>query len=68
MKIGLVTNWNERCAVAEYAKSLADNCLLIPGVEFKIVYGELNYEGVMAQIQDVDVIHFNYCAHAFSTG
>jgi glycosyltransferase involved in cell wall biosynthesis len=67
MIVGLVTNWDERCAVAEYAKHLADYCLRhSTDVEFKIVTGLLNYEGVEAQTRDVDVIHFNYCNRAFS--
>lgn len=67
MIVGLVTNWGVKCAVAEYAKALADSCLrLNHDVEFKIVTGVLNYEGVEAQTRDVDIIHFNYCKHAFS--
>jgi hypothetical protein len=66
MRIGLVTNWGTHCAVAEYAKALADNCLRhTKEVEFKIVTGDLNYEGVSEHVQDVDIIHFNYCGHAF---
>lgn len=67
MKIGLVTNWNQKCAVAEYAKNLANYCVRTSrNVEFKIVTGLLNYEGVEAQTRDVDIIHFNYCRHAYA--
>lgn len=66
MKIGLVTNWNQNCAVAEYAKNLTYYCVRASkDVEFKVITGLLNYEGVESQIGDVDIIHFNYCRHAF---
>src|SRR5438132_1461168 len=67
MKIALVTNWDEKCAVAEYAKNLTQYCLAVDKeVEFKIVGRPLNYKHIFEEIKDVDVVHFNYCAHAFS--
>src|SRR5580765_710029 len=66
MKIGLVTNWNEKCAVAEYARNLTEYCLAADkDVSFKVIGRPLNYEHVWEAIKDVDVVHFNYCAHAF---
>ena len=67
MIIGLVTNWNEHCAVAEYAKALAKNVTAVAkDVHYKVIMEPIIYESVEARVQDVDIIHFNYCAHAYS--
>lgn len=67
MKVGLVTNWNERCAVAEYAKNLVKYCLLKDkDIEFKVIAGLITAERVQEEVKGVDVIHYNYCHHAFT--
>ncbi len=67
MKVGLVTNWDEKCAVAEYAKNLANHVVAhTKDVDFKIVTGTLDFDSVYQRTRDVDIIHFNYCAHAFA--
>jgi hypothetical protein len=67
MRIALVTNWDEHCAVAEYARNLTDYCTRVDEeVSFKVVTRPLTYEAIWERVKDVDVIHFNYCAHAFS--
>ncbi len=67
MRIGLVTNWDEKCAVAEYAKNLANHVVAhSKDVDFKIVTGTLDFDSVYQRTRDVDIIHFNYCAHAFA--
>ncbi len=69
MKIGLCTNWDEHCAVAEYAKDLTKNVLAVTqdtfNLEFKIVTPPLTFESVLERVADCDIIHYNYCAHAY---
>lgn len=67
MIVGLVTNWNEHCAVAEYAKALTKNVTAVAkDIEYRVIMEPITYESVLARVQDVDIIHFNYCAHAYS--
>jgi hypothetical protein len=69
MNIGLVTNWDQRCAVAEYAKDLVKHALEVTrdtlDLEFKIVTPPLTFESVQERVADCDIIHYNYCAHAY---
>lgn len=64
MRIGLVSNWGERCGVAEYAQNLVDH-LDGSGVEVKEVGLPLTFEHVFVETADVDVIHFNYASGIF---
>lgn len=58
MRVGLVTNWGDHCSISEYAKNLIDH--LPKEVDVKLIGHPLTYENIKAQIQDVDVVHFNY--------
>jgi len=58
IRVGLVTNWQEACAVAEYANSLVTH-VDDPEVEFKIITRPLTFERIMNEARDVDVLHFN---------
>lgn len=61
-RVALVTNWDEHCAVAEYASNLWDQ--LSSRIEFNIIH-EITEESVFENSIDCDVIHYNYCSHAF---
>jgi hypothetical protein len=63
-RIGLVTNWGERCGVAEYARNLVDH-LDGSGVEVKEIGEPLEFQHIFWETEDVDVIHFNYASGIF---
>lgn len=65
MKIGLVTNWSERCGVSEYARNLVEHCMLYSDIQFKLVSYPLTYEHIAEETKDVDLIHFNYASGIF---
>jgi len=58
IRVGLVTNWQEACAVAEYANSLVTH-VNDPEIEFKIISRPLTFEHIMQESRNVDVLHFN---------
>jgi len=58
IRVGLVTNWQEACAVAEYANSLVMHTH-DPEIQFKIITRPLSYEHIVNESRDVDVLHFN---------
>jgi glycosyltransferase involved in cell wall biosynthesis len=57
MKVALITSWNERCGIAEYAKNLISNC---PGVEFEIIPREVPIEVTRPIIEVSDIVQLNY--------
>jgi glycosyltransferase involved in cell wall biosynthesis len=57
MKVALITSWNERCGIAEYAKNLITNC---PTVEFEIIPREVPIEVVRPILEVNDIISLNY--------
>jgi hypothetical protein len=67
MKIGLITNWNENCAVAEYARKLALNCVAwSDDVNVKVIPRPMDFDSVWKRASECDIIHLNYCAHVFA--
>jgi hypothetical protein len=66
MRIGLVTNWDDHCAVSDYAHNLVENVTRIcDDVDFKIITPPMTFESVKDRTVDCDIIHYNYCAHVF---
>lgn len=65
IRVGLVTNWQEACAVAEYANSLVTH-VDDPEVQIKIITRPLTFEHIMNSCQDVDIVHFNVAWWLFS--
>lgn len=57
MRVALVTTWNERCGIAEYAKNLVQH---VTGVDFKIVARPGSISEINAQCADCDIVHINY--------
>ena len=57
MKVALITSWNERCSVAEYAKNLITNCQT---VEFEIISNKLINSLSEELINKSDIVHVNY--------
>src|ERR1700753_2058074 len=67
IRIALVTNWGERCGVAEYAHSLVLECMKVAAdIKFKIIGKPITFERVRELSKDCDIIHFNFCGHAYS--
>ncbi len=66
MRIGLVTNWETKCAVAEYARNLVEHVQKANRrLEFKIISPPMSFQRVWTETRDCDVIHFNYAMHIF---
>lgn len=59
MKILLVTTWNERCGIAEYAKNLVKNC----DVEFSVLSPSFlpsTFISANGFDPEADIVHINY--------
>jgi glycosyltransferase involved in cell wall biosynthesis len=63
MRVGLVTPWQTRCGLAEYAKNLVE---CSQGIDFKIVTWPLSFQHIVEETEDVDIIHFNYSSGWFN--
>ncbi len=59
LKLAFVSNWDERCGNAEYARNLAEHVQKHSDIELKRVGRPLSFEHVYKETRDVDVIHFN---------
>lgn len=61
-KVGLITSWNERCGIAEYAKNLTHNC---PNTQFKIYDVRSGYQ-ILYALGDAQIVLLNYEAGLFA--
>ncbi len=59
MKLAFVSNWDERCGNAEYARNLVGHIQKHSDMDVKFVGRPLSFEHVYKETRDVDVIHFN---------
>lgn len=67
MRVGLVTNWGDRCGVAVYGQNLMDYADG-SGVQFKQIGVSglpLTYDVVACCAHDIDLLHFNYASGIF---
>lgn len=62
LKVGLVTNVNERCGISEYGNNLVTHVGVDKDIEFKIVARPFTIDSIWERAQDVNVVHFNYSA------
>lgn len=65
IKVGLVTNWNERCGVADYAEKLISYATHFSDVTFKKIGGPFTLNYLLKETENVDVIHINYAQYIF---
>lgn len=60
MRVALITTWNERCGIAEYAKSLVRAMRHVnDSITFKI-FERSWHDLTPSALQDCDVVHLNY--------
>jgi glycosyltransferase involved in cell wall biosynthesis len=57
ISVALITSWDERCGIAEYAANLLDNC---PGVLFRIIKRTTGIEEAKTLISHCDIVQLNY--------
>src|SRR3954469_3108893 len=60
MKVGLLTTWEERCGIAEYARNLVHNAT---GVEFVILgRDQWSWPGLLDRLvqEEIEILHVNH--------
>jgi glycosyltransferase involved in cell wall biosynthesis len=61
MRVGLITTWEERCGIAEYAKNLVNSVTALnDGVTFEVLDVRQSQAAIHAATISCDVVVFNY--------